>query len=375
MSRFASDSDASSPTNAQRPVHGAHGQHRGYDPNQPRVPAGHSDGGEWAKKPGGGSPSAPRREAIVDRTGKESWGSYVNTYRPDGSLAEQRVFNRDGSRIVSEFNTPNGPGDWDERHTVVMRDGRTATFENSGDVQRIYDRDGRLLSASEWTKDGPEALPTVQQAFLPALAPLVPPTVATIELGLVLFTWLATRNLVDSVPVLSVPSWVFRPDAEDKSRTVFAGRVENEKLKDACPRYDDVQRFTDNAARATKRANFRNAAEYGTAVHSEVQDAVEKDTKGDLSAEVSLLKTLEETGEPPKQPEKEPGERQKTRWGKKGSLRIDVLENTKNGMVCVYDIKTGKRGLSARRTAEIARAVYLRYPGASGFIITEMRPH
>lgn len=32
-----------------RPPHvGAHGQHRGgYDPNQPRVPAGHSDGGQW----------------------------------------------------------------------------------------------------------------------------------------------------------------------------------------------------------------------------------------------------------------------------------------------------------------------------------------
>jgi hypothetical protein len=122
--------------------------HHGYDPNQLRVPAGHADGGRWTNGPGGGAPAAPRREVTVDRTGKESWGSFVNTYRPDGSV-EQRVFNRDGSRIVSEFKKRGGPGDWDERHTVVMRDGRTATFENSGDIQRIYDGNGHLLSASQ----------------------------------------------------------------------------------------------------------------------------------------------------------------------------------------------------------------------------------
>ena len=33
---------------AEAPHVGAHGQRRGgYDPNQPRVPAGHSDGGQW----------------------------------------------------------------------------------------------------------------------------------------------------------------------------------------------------------------------------------------------------------------------------------------------------------------------------------------
>jgi hypothetical protein len=33
---------------AQAPRAGAHGQRRGgYDPSQPRVPVGHSDGGQW----------------------------------------------------------------------------------------------------------------------------------------------------------------------------------------------------------------------------------------------------------------------------------------------------------------------------------------
>ena len=138
------------------PQHG-NGPHHGYDPNQPRVPSGHSDGGQWTKTPGGGTPAIARREAVVDHSKQESWGSYVDGYRADGSLAEQRVFNRDRSRIVSEFKPPGGTEDWDERHTVVLPDGTKFTFENSGNVQRIYDGEGHLVSATEWTEDGPAA--------------------------------------------------------------------------------------------------------------------------------------------------------------------------------------------------------------------------
>ena len=95
----------------------------GSDPNQPRVPSGHGDGGQWTKT-GGGTPTIARREAVVDHSKQESWGSYVDGYRADGSLAEQRVFNRDRSRIISEFKPPNDPEDWDERHTVILPDGQ-----------------------------------------------------------------------------------------------------------------------------------------------------------------------------------------------------------------------------------------------------------
>ncbi|HET7253495.1 MAG TPA: hypothetical protein VFJ46_07010, partial [Xanthobacteraceae bacterium] len=135
------------------------GSHHGYDPTQPRVPSGHSDGGQWTKTPAGGARTIARREAVVDHSKQESWGSYVDGYRPDGSLAEQRVFNRDGSRIVSEFKPPDGPGDWDERHTVVLSDGTKFTFENSDNVQRIFDGEGGVISATEWTEEGLRPLP------------------------------------------------------------------------------------------------------------------------------------------------------------------------------------------------------------------------
>ena len=85
------------------------------------------------------------------------------------------MFNRDRSRIVSEFKPPDDPGDWDERHTVVLPDGTKFTFENSGNVQRIFDGEGNLVSATEWTEDGPataadRAAGFRSQAAAPAVA-------------------------------------------------------------------------------------------------------------------------------------------------------------------------------------------------------------
>jgi hypothetical protein len=82
-------------------------------------------------------------------------------------------------------------------------------------------------------------------------------------------------------------------------------------------------------------------------------------------AEVSLRKTLEETGRP---------NRQETDYGELGSIRVDILENTKYNTACVYDIKTGKSGLSAARFAEISRTVHLRFPNTLRIIVIEIRP-
>ena len=129
-----------------------------------------------------------------------SWGSYVDSYRADGSLAERRVFNRDGSRIDTEYKRPGSPEDWDERHTVVLSDGTKVTFENSGNVQRTYDGEGHLLSATEWTEDGPRPLPTGQLAFARDLPPLSwcrsarqPPSAPQCRRRLA-FTWLSSRK-------------------------------------------------------------------------------------------------------------------------------------------------------------------------------------
>ena len=75
-------------------------------------------------------------------------------------------------------------------------------------------------------------------------------------------------------------------------------------------------------------------------------------------AEVSLLKGLADDAT----------------YGAKGSIRIDVFENVGNGTVCVYDIKTGRSGLSPARMAEIATTVLAAYPGTRRIIVSEIRP-
>jgi hypothetical protein len=343
----------------QTPPHDPQGRH-GFDPNQPRVPPGHSDGGQWTDEAAAGASSAPRREVTFDHTGTETWSSFASAYRPDGSLVEQRVFNRDGSTIVSEFKEPGGPGDWDERHTVITADGHKATFEIAGDVQRIYDENGQQISASVWTKDGPEALPMVQQAFLAA----IPPAVTTsIELALILLAWLASRDGPDRTAVLSLPTAKYQLGPAGKLERIWVGQLTDEQVKAACPKYPTVRKETDNAAKTTNRNDYRSAAEYGTVVHTKLAEAIGKNDPN-FRPEVSFLKTLDETGKVP----------DKTSYGTKGSVRIDVLENTNSGRVCVYDIKTGKSGLSPSRIAEIAQAVYLRYPEAPSFLVMEVRP-
>ena len=73
-------------------------------------------------------------------------------------------------------------------------------------------------------------------------------------------------------------------------------------------------------------------------------------------AEVSVLKTINEA------------------YGLKDSIRVDVLEDVRNGTVCVYDIKTGKRGLGFNRAVEVARKVADAFGSAHRLIIIEIRP-
>jgi hypothetical protein len=64
-------------------------------------------------------------------------------------------------------------------------------------------------------------------------------------------------------------------------------------------------------------------------------------------------------------------------YGRKDSIRIDVLENAGRRLVCVYDIKTGQSrssGLSLGRMLEIAKNVLGAYPDVERIIITEVRP-
>jgi hypothetical protein len=371
------------------PNHGnSPGPHHGYDPNQPRVPSGHGDGGQWTKTPGGGARAISRREAIVDRSKQESWGSYVDGYRPDGSLAEQRVFNRDGSRIVSEFNPPEGAGDRDERHTVVLPDGTKFTFENSGNVQRIFDGEGNLVSATEWTEDGPRPVPIGQLAFaqgLPLVVPLGQVAAQALNAAaLTFFTWLSSRKDPDRTAVFDFNAKKYEKpetDGNEKRPVVFVGSLTRDEVRKVCDKLPDVQKLTDAAvAKVTTDGDYKGPADFGTKVHKEIADAIRKENDPDFKAEKSVIKTVLETGRQTSSSNsgnaQEVDPDMEADYGELGSIRIDAYENVpKKSAVCVYDPKTGWRGLSFPRMNELAAAAHRLFGYKPNYIIViEVRP-
>ena len=378
------------------PQHGkGPGPQHGYDPNQPRVPSGHSDGGQWTKTPGGGTPAIARREAVVDHSKQESWGSYVDGYRADGSLAEQRVFNRDRSRIVSEFKPPGGTEDWDERHAVVLPDGTKFTFENSGNVQRIYDGEGHLVSATEWTEDGLRPLPMGQLAFLGAAAPvLVPLSEAAVQAlnaaALSFFTWLSSRREPNKTTVFAFNAKKYqKPEAQgdEKRQVVFVGSLTRDEVGGFCQKLDRVQQLTDEAVNTVRtKAEYKGPADFGTKVHVAIKNKILSDPKETLQPEVSVIKSAMEAehrlgnaarsqsgdlaGLPGVTPDME------VKYATLGSIRMDAYENIpEKSTVCVYDPKTGRRGLSFPRMNELAAAAHrLFHYAPEHIIVVEVRP-
>lgn len=212
----------------------------------------------------------------------------------------------------------------------------------------------------------------MQLAFAPAAGIAVgEATAATVRLGLTLYGWYLSRRQRDQHPVVAFKARDFQPEGEaDTPQLAWVGNLTRDEVDDACPRHIDAQNITNEAAASTNRSDYRTPQEYGTAVHLKVRNAIngpnpKRPKDPNFRAEISLLKTLEETGKP---------EDQEASYGRPGSVRVDVLENTEDNTVCVYDIKTGTSGLSPARFAEISRTVYLRFPETQRIIVIEVRP-
>jgi hypothetical protein len=365
-------------------LHDPHGHH-GYDPTQPRVPAGQSTGGQWTDTDGSNLDGAPQRKVVRDTSGQEAWNFYYNMYRPDGSLAEQVVFNRDRSRIVSEYNEAGGTGGWNERHTVITPDGSKFTFEDRGDNQIAYagrDADGPLSETAS-SEHGSEERPIVQKAFLPAVAAPaiigVGEGIAIAAAGLALLAWLSRRNSRKGTYALSFAPDVLERDIPAELRRVQLAPLSEEELKDVCPKHKDVQAFTNQAAAAARlEPRDWTPSGFGTEVHKRVARDVNGRVPGtdnfrgpgepqnpDFRAEFSTLKA--EAAAKADQNARPPG------YGDPNTIRVDVLEKTDKGAVCVYDIKTGERVLYWPRIVEIVRAVHARFGPVAWIIIAEVR--
>ena len=107
-------------------------------------------------------------------------------------------------------------------------------------------------------------------------------------------------------------------------------------------------------------------SQFGTRVHSRLKQLIDSLHDPNFRAEVSYLGEGSLVS----------GRRERdARYGAKDSIRVDVLERLGNGVVCVYDIKTGDRALEGPRMTTIARKVLTRFPDTRRIIVTEVRPN
>ena len=343
-----------------------------FNPNQPRLPAGNPDGGRWTRVGGTGGgarrrnppPSETEPGRPGDPTGNDAAGGQprdseatsdgwtVIGARTDGVVREETVYHRDGSAIRAEVSASPLTTGWDERYTVIGPDGTILTFQNRGRHQQVFDSNASLIAESTWSARGATTEPAIQPVYA------VPLVTATVELGLTLFTWLSTRNTPDRQAVIAFSAREFRPNASAIPELAYVGYLSRDEVEEACPRLGEVQIRTDDAVETVRRRGALDLSptQFGTAVHMALKKQVDALGDPDFRAEVSALKNLDET------------------YGARGSVRIDVFENIRSEIVCIYDIKTGKSGLSPRRAAELAAKAFKGLPSARQIIVIETRP-
>jgi hypothetical protein len=189
-----------------------------------------------------------------------------------------------------------------------------------------------------------------------------------IEAALALYAALSARNSPEQRAIFDFNAREFLRDPHAALDPRNAKLLTRREVENVCRKLDDLQQRTDRIAGAVQAdAPYLNAQQFGTAVHTRLAHEINEPRRPDgrpkdpdYRAEVSYWKMEEEDA-----------------YGKKDSIRIDVLENAGRRLVCVYDIKTGqgpRSGLTFNRMREIAENVLSAYGHVERVIITEVRP-
>jgi hypothetical protein len=309
---------------------------RKYRPDQPRAPAGQSDGGRWLPEGTGGETQAQAQteDAVLE----------------------------DGSRVLSIRIRAKPHTDWDEQHTVTGSDGTRTVFETSGLTQTIRDGDSdEILARSILTQDGakPEAFVQLARGRPRPSDELARRFAKTLEAAGSLFSTLSGRNSSDRKAIFAAPASEYIPGDAYNDRAMWVGAVGQTELDQLCPRNREVQAIADAVAAGVKAAgNYFDGQDFGNKVHAGIAGVINARKDPNLVAETSFDAT---TGT-------------NAKYGARGSSRLDVLERSQPSTVCVYDHKTGNAYLRGRRSVDIATVVQRRYPGALRYILIQIEP-
>ena len=301
-----------------------------YDPNQPRVPAGHSDGGQWT----------------------------------DGNYAQRRLPAERPTSPLFELGLQ-------ELH----RSGAQSMTDVSAQARRLP----RLLP-----------MPPIKPSPFFELGARAPfprdarAAVKDVESALALYNELSLHNSPEQRAIIAFKARDYVRTEAPVLELLRLGVLTQSEVNLICNQFNTVQKLTDGAAAAVQAGRLPlDPGQYGTAVHQLIKEAVNGPKKPKSSndarpyptlwAEQSFAKQYEEakkqevSNQSPQKPED-------TYYSAPGSIRVDVYEKVNPKTVCVYDIKTGRSGLTGPHMLEIAIRVARRFDAGARIVVMEMRP-
>jgi hypothetical protein len=206
----------------------------------------------------------------------------------------------------------------------------------------------------------------VQPAFWPAAGQvavrIAPVARKAIEAAIAAYAAAVDRNDRERQAVFVFRAREFEAKGSREIADAKVRVLDRKDVEDACA-LNTVQGLTENAVKeALKEGPYAKASDFGTAVHTRLAAIIRALGPGSIfKAERSYLKGVQES-------------ENQSFYGVAGSIRIDVLQELNKNTVCVFDIKTGKSGLSPARMREIAANVIKANPHAKYFVIVEVRP-
>jgi hypothetical protein len=112
---------------------------RKCNPDQPRVPAGSPEGGQWGSSGSSGEPGLPAFElpSFTSVDFEPVWSLVGEGWSEDGSVFERTVADTVGNQIRSEYAASRSVG-FDERQTVIQPNRPPVSFETRDSLQSIY---------------------------------------------------------------------------------------------------------------------------------------------------------------------------------------------------------------------------------------------
>jgi hypothetical protein len=299
--------------------------------------------------------------------------------RPDGSIAASSIDMVDGTSIRSVFQGAS------VSQLVSFPDGVDYQSLRFGTTRDLTVRQGgeTRLRVAQLRLFAPGALPPLVSPPVPAHRPaeLTGPTVAEVTAApyaSLIRGALELYNTAVAAPepmglgagelsVLAIKIWQGTGTSADP--IVTKETLTAEQVAQTCKMLPDIQSWTNAAARTLAPMRMLSSPQkYGTAVHLAVNQTIEMlklqfpTRYYNIWSELSVLPDGTTSAEP-----------NGASYGQKETTRLDVFERVDATTACVYDIKTGRRGLSMTRVAEFTtRSINM--GGLSTVFVVQVNP-